>query len=136
MPLPMVPAPTTPTFRIRMLLLPDARVPARVERTRPAARIHVAATFSREVARRKGARLEGEHQRIQRDGSAARIRGDLTIRGITKPVVLEGIPDSYPPVTPPDTMNAMTSALSAARGATAAAGTTSMLPAKLYDCGR
>ena len=38
-------------------------------------------------------------------------------------------------VTPPETMNAMTSALSASRGVTALAGKIMSWPAKLYDCG-
>src|SRR6478752_5453519 len=39
-------------------------------------------------------------------------------------------------VTPPDTMNAMTSALSASSGSTALVGKIRSDPAKLYDCGR
>ena len=39
-------------------------------------------------------------------------------------------------VTPPDTMNAITSALSAASGRTAVVGKINSWPAKLYDCGR
>ena len=39
-------------------------------------------------------------------------------------------------VTPPDTMNAITSALSTASGSTALDGKISSEPAKLYDCGR
>ncbi len=43
---------------------------------------------------------------------------------------------SLPPDTPPDTINAMTSELSASRGWTLSVGTIKRLPAKLYDCGR
>jgi hypothetical protein len=47
-----------------------------------------------------------------------------------------GSRDAGTPVTPPDTMNAITSALAASSGSSIEDGKTTRFPAKLYDCGK
>jgi len=50
---------------------------------------------------------------------------------VVQPRAERRAPRHFPLVTPPDTMNAITAALSAASGATLDAGATTRLPAKL-----